>query len=72
MPIRYKDGLDILAALREHGYTSTRLRKEHIFGESTMQKLRNREPISFENLGMLCELLECNVEDIIEYCKDPD
>ena len=64
--------IDIMQALKEHGYTSYRLRKEKIFGEATMTKFRNQEYINFENLNILCRLLECQPEDIIEYVPDQE
>lgn len=65
MPMRYKQ--DILAALKEAGYTTYRIRKEKLLSESTVQKLRNSEPISWENIETLCKLLNCQPGDIIEY-----
>ena len=64
--------IDIMQALKEHGYTSYRLRKEKIFGEATMTKFRNQEYINFKNLNILCRLLECQPEDIIEYVPDQE
>lgn len=57
MPLVYK--IDVLAALKDHGYNTTRLRKEKLLAESTIQKLRDRKPISWDNIGKICELLEC-------------
>lgn len=65
MAIRYKG--DILARLKEKGYTTTKLRKEKIFGERTMQEFRSNGVIPYKTLDRLCELLECNISDIIEY-----
>ena len=39
MAIRMK--IDILAALKEAGFTSYKLRQEKLLGESAIQKLRN-------------------------------
>lgn len=66
--IRYK--IDIMEALKDHGYSSYRLRKEKIFGEATMQKFRNKEYINFENLNILCSMLNCQPSDIIEFVPD--
>lgn len=63
--IKYK--IDIMNALKKAGYTSYRLRKEKVFGEATIQKFRNGEYINFDNLDKLCELLQCQPADIIEY-----
>lgn len=70
MPMKYK--FDILAALREKGYRSTRLRNEKILSESTMQKFRTGEMVSVENIGRLCKLLDCQPGDILEYVPDED
>ena len=63
MPLQYK--IDVLAALKEKGFSSYRLRKEKIFGERVIQQLRNKEPVSWEVLGRLCALLECEIGDLI-------
>lgn len=65
MPMKYK--FDIIAALREKGYRSTRIRNEKILSESTMQKFRTGEMVSTDNIGRLCELLDCQPGDILEY-----
>ena len=56
MPIKYK--FNILTALKEKGYTTTRIRKEKIMSESTLQKFRNGEIVSNDNIAILCKLLE--------------
>ena len=68
MPIKYK--IDVLAALKAAGYTTYRLRKEKILGESTMQQFRAGEIVSTENLSRICELLKCQPGDILEYVPE--
>ena len=63
MPIKYK--IDVLAALKEKGYPTTRLRKEKLIGEATIQRLRHKQSVSFEILSKLCNLLECDIGDIL-------
>ena len=70
MSLQYK--IDILNALKEKGYTTYKLRKEKILGESTIQKLRTNQGISWESLGVICGLLKCQPFDLIEYVPDPD
>ena len=43
-----------------------RLHKEGI-GNSTLARLKKNEPVSTETIDRLCRILECNVEDIMEY-----
>lgn len=65
MNIFYK--IDVLAELKKKGYSSYRLRKERIFGEATIQKIRTGELVSWENISTICRLLECQPGDIVEY-----
>ncbi len=62
--------IDILAALKEKGYSSYRMRKEKIFGERVVQQLRDKEPFSWEVLSRLCLLLDCQPGDLIESIQD--
>ena len=68
MPIRYK--IDILVALKEAGYNTTRLRKEKLLSEGMIQSLREGKYISLQNLSKICELLDCQPGDLIEYVKE--
>ena len=70
MPLRYK--VDILAALKEKGYNTNRIRTEGLLSQSTLQKFRNQQGVSWENLETLCALLECQPADLIEYVKEED
>jgi len=64
MGLKFK--INVLDALKEAGFTSYRIRKEKLLSESTLQKLRNGEGVSWENLSVLCDLLKCQPGDIIE------
>lgn len=63
--------IDVLQALKEKGYTTYTLRhsenKEDRLSESTIQKLRNGEGVSWENLESLCRFLDCQPSDLIKY-----
>lgn len=68
MAIKYK--IDILTELNNKGFSSYRIRKEKLFGESTLQKIRQNELVSWENIDKICALLECQPGDLIEYVND--
>ena len=68
MPLRYK--MDVLAELKKAGYNTNRIRKEKIMGEAMLQKLRQEELVSWATVEKLCELLNCQVGDLIEYVKE--
>ena len=68
MPIVYK--IDVLAALKEAGYNTTKIRKDKIMGEAMLQKIRIGQMVSWATLETLCELLNCNVGDILSFQKE--
>ncbi len=68
MPLKFK--IDVLAALKEKGLTTYKIRQEKILSESTVQKLRAGMGVSWENVGTLCRLLQCQPADLIEYVNE--
>lgn len=70
MPFRYKT--DIIQLLKEKGYNTTRIRKEHIMGELMLQKIRDGQMMSWATLDTVCNLLDCQPGDLIEYKKTPE
>ena len=69
MSFRYK--VNIMDKLKEKGYSSTRLRREKLLGESYMSQIRRGDMISWAALDTVCTLLECQIGDIIEHVVDP-
>ena len=59
MPVGYK--IDILAALKAAGYSSTRIRNEKLMGQATLQ-----------HIATICKLLQCQPGDILEYTEEKD
>ena len=68
MPIKYKR--EIVPALKDAGYSTYKLRQEKLFGERTIQKLREGEIVNADNLALLCKLLKCQPGDLLEYVPD--
>ena len=67
MPLKFK--IDVLASLKEKGYTTYRIRQEKILSESTVQKLRAGLGVSWDNLETICKLLECQPGELIEFVE---
>ena len=67
MPIYYK--IEILPALKNAGYNTSRLRKEKILSESTIQALRSGKMVSLDNISRICALLNCQPGDLLEYSE---
>lgn len=68
MAIKYK--INILESLKNKGYTTYKIRKEKILGESTVQKMRTNLLLSWAELNIVCGLLECQPGDLVEYTPD--
>ena len=68
MAIRYKS--DVLALLKAAGYPSTRIRAEKLLGQSYVQQLRHNELVSWAAMNKVCELLDCQPGDLVEYVPD--
>ena len=65
MPLQYK--INVLAALKEKGYNTNKIKTKKLLSQSTLQKLREGKGVAWENLEKICELLECQPADLIEY-----
>ncbi len=70
IPLKYK--IDVLRALKQNGYNTTKIRREQLLSESTLQKLREGESISWKNIESICNLLNCQPGDIMEYTPDEE
>ena len=68
MALRYR--IDVMAALKARGYTSSRIRGEKLIGQSYLQQIRHGELVSWKTIDTLCMLLDCQPGDIVEYVPD--
>lgn len=68
MPIVYK--IDILDALKKAGYNTNRLRKEQLLSEGVIQSIRDNRYISIANISKICEMLDCQPGELLEYRKN--
>lgn len=60
---------DVLEALKEAGYNTTRLRKEKLLGENAIQSLRKGEMVGIIALEKICKLLDMQPGNIIKYVE---
>lgn len=68
MPIKYK--FNVMEALKEAGYSSTRLRNEKLLGESYMTQLRRGDLVSWAAVETICRLLNCQPGDVLQYVQE--
>ena len=64
--------INVLQALKEKGYNTTRIRRENILSQSTLQKLREGKPLASSNIDTICGLLECQPGDFIKWVPDSE
>ena len=62
----FKYKINVLKALSEKGFTTTRIRKEKILSEATMQNIRSGKSVTLETLNIVCVILRCQLSDIID------
>ena len=62
--------IDVLEALKEAGYNTTRLRKEKLLGENAIQSLRRGEVVGIIALEKICKLLNMQPGNVIQYVDD--
>lgn len=60
---------DVLDALKDAGYNTTRLRKEKLLGENAIQSLRHNEIVGIKALEKICSLLNMQPGSIIKYIE---
>lgn len=65
--IHYKNPL---TKLKAKGYTTTDLRKEKVLSQSVITYLNNDKYLNLRTIDKICQLLECNIEDIVEILPD--
>lgn len=68
----FKYKIDVMKSLSDRGFTSTRMRKEKILSEATMQNLRKGKGITTETLNTICVILRCQPSDILEIIPTDD
>ena len=62
--------IDVIEALKESGYNSTKILKENLLGQSAMQKLRKGEMVGIKTLDQICKLLDMQPGNIIKDIED--
>ena len=51
--------------------TKTQLRETIGFSTSTLAKMSKNEYVSLETIDIICQYLDCRVEDVIEVIQTP-
>jgi putative transcriptional regulator len=69
MPIVYEK---LFALLKEKGYSTYRIRQEKLIGQGTLTAIKNGTGgLDAKTIARLCEVLDCQPGDLMEYVKEP-
>ena len=60
----------LLKLLKERGITSYTLKRDNIIGQATFKKIKEGGDIDTRTIAKLCQLLDCQPGDILEYVPD--
>lgn len=66
--IRFK--IDVLKALKEKGYNTSRIRQEKLLSEVTLQQIRTGKTPGIKSINVICGLLKKQPGQILEYIPD--
>lgn len=66
--IKYKSFWETLKAKNVSTYA---LINQHGISSSTIDRLRKGESVTTTTLDKLCDVLDCQLDDIIDYIKEP-
>lgn len=58
--------------MSEKGITQYKLITYHHISPSQITRLKRNESVSTHTIDVFCTILDCNVEDIMEYIKEKD
>ena len=61
----------LFRTMRERGVTSDQ-RQKMGFNRATYYSIKNGKSVSTNTIALLCRLLRCRVEDVIEYIEDDE
>jgi len=65
--IRYTPLWQTMAAKKVTTYT---LRVKYDMSHATVQRLQRNLPVTTVTLEKLCQILQCRIEDVVEYVPD--
>lgn len=61
---------NVLQQLKQNGYSTYYLSKNKIMGNSKIQNIRENR-VDAKTINQICQLLNCQPGDILEYIPDP-
>lgn len=59
------------STMKEKGVTQYALIKRHHVSPSQITRMKRNESVSTHTIEMFCRILDCRVEDVMEYVPEP-
>ena len=56
--------------MKKKNITTYKLIKHYEFSRGMLDKLKHNRNVNMETVGRLCEILDCRVQDVVEYKKE--
>lgn len=72
LTFKWKEGLNddnLWKTMKKRGVTQYSLIKDYHISPAQITRLKRNESVSTHTIEMFCEILDCNVEDIMQYKK---
>lgn len=66
MPITFNKAFELM---KLKGLTTYKIRKEKIISENALTSMRQNKSVTTDTIGRLCDALDCQPGDIMEYIK---
>ncbi|MBO4915666.1 MAG: helix-turn-helix transcriptional regulator [Oscillospiraceae bacterium] len=63
---------NLWAVMKERGITQYALIKQYHISPGQITRLKRNESVSTHTIDVFCGILDCRVEDIMTYRKDPE
>jgi DNA-binding Xre family transcriptional regulator len=57
--------------MEKRGINKYKLREKHSIDPRTIKRLMDNDNVETKTLDKLCAILDCNIEDIMTYIKEP-
>lgn len=58
------------ATMKNRGVSQYKLIKDYHFSTGQLDRLRKNESVSTHTLDILCQILDCKIEDVAVYLKE--
>ena len=66
----FKYKINIIETLKSKGFNTTIIAKNKLLPGHALQDIRNGKVVGIYTLDKICNLLDCQLSDIVEHVKD--